>query len=191
MTATYLRGQRLDVEIIGRGYAWLDTGTHDSQLEAGQFIATLERRQGPKVACPEEVAYRSGWITQRSYSSRPSRRARIATDSICCACCTIRPSDEGATADRALDGRPARRLVGTASLLISIEAATRPCLKSDTMKEDAPESGRLHESTETSSDQFVLRRRAKPTPRIPRPSRASVPGSGTLADSDTNLNRPF
>jgi glucose-1-phosphate thymidylyltransferase len=66
VTATYLRGQRLDVEITGRGYAWLDTVTHDSLLEAGQFIATLERRQSPKVVCPEEVAYRSGWITQRS-----------------------------------------------------------------------------------------------------------------------------
>ena len=62
VNATYLRDQRLDVEIMGRGYARLDTGTHDSLLEAGQFIATLERRQGLKVACPEEVAYRSGWI---------------------------------------------------------------------------------------------------------------------------------
>jgi glucose-1-phosphate thymidylyltransferase len=52
----------LHVEIMGRGYAWLDTGTHDSLMEAGQFIATLEKRQGLKVACPEEIAYRSGWI---------------------------------------------------------------------------------------------------------------------------------
>jgi glucose-1-phosphate thymidylyltransferase len=63
VNAQYLRQGRLDVEIMGRGYAWLDTGTHDSLLEAGQFIATLERRQGLKVACPEEIAYRSGWIT--------------------------------------------------------------------------------------------------------------------------------
>jgi glucose-1-phosphate thymidylyltransferase len=63
VNATYLRQQQLDVQIMGRGYAWLDTGTHDSLLEAGQFIATLERRQGLKVACPEEIAYRSGWIT--------------------------------------------------------------------------------------------------------------------------------
>jgi glucose-1-phosphate thymidylyltransferase len=59
----YLEQQELQVELMGRGYAWLDTGTHDSLLEAGQFIATLEKRQGLKVACPEEIAYRSGWIT--------------------------------------------------------------------------------------------------------------------------------
>jgi glucose-1-phosphate thymidylyltransferase len=63
VNAQYLRQNQLDVEIMGRGYAWLDTGTHDSLLDAGQFIATLEKRQGLKVACPEEIAYRSGWIT--------------------------------------------------------------------------------------------------------------------------------
>ena len=62
VNAQYLRLQQLEVEIMGRGYAWLDTGTHDSLLEAGQFIATLEKRQGLKVACPEEIAYRAGWI---------------------------------------------------------------------------------------------------------------------------------
>jgi len=62
VNAQYLRQGQLNVEIMGRGYAWLDTGTHDSLLEAGQFIATLEKRQGLKVACPEEIAYRSGWI---------------------------------------------------------------------------------------------------------------------------------
>ena len=58
----YLDSNQLHVEVMGRGYAWLDTGTHDSLLEAGQFIATLEKRQGLKVACPEEIAYRSRWI---------------------------------------------------------------------------------------------------------------------------------
>lgn len=58
----YLQQGLLNVQLMGRGYAWLDTGTHDSLLEAGQFIATLEQRQGLKVACPEEIAFRAGWI---------------------------------------------------------------------------------------------------------------------------------
>jgi len=58
----YLNQGQLHVEIMKRGYAWLDTGTHDSLLEAGQFIATLQNRQGLKIACPEEIAWRSGWI---------------------------------------------------------------------------------------------------------------------------------
>lgn len=59
----YLKRDLLDVKVMYRGYAWLDTGTHDSLLEAGQFIATLERRQGLKIACPEEIAWRNGFIS--------------------------------------------------------------------------------------------------------------------------------
>jgi len=58
----YLDRQSLKVELMGRGYAWLDTGTHESLLEAGSFIATIEKRTGLKVACPEEIAYRNNWI---------------------------------------------------------------------------------------------------------------------------------
>ena len=58
----YLRKGQLRTELLGRGMAWLDTGTHDSLLEAANFIYTLEHRQGLKVACPEEIAFRLGWI---------------------------------------------------------------------------------------------------------------------------------
>ena len=62
LNRSYLQEGRLAVELMGRGYAWFDTGTHDSLLEAGQFIATIERRQGLKIACLEEIAWMQGWI---------------------------------------------------------------------------------------------------------------------------------
>ncbi|WP_067177489.1 glucose-1-phosphate thymidylyltransferase RfbA [Sulfurospirillum sp. UCH001] len=60
----YLKRGDLQVEVLGRGFAWLDTGTHDSLIEAGMFVQTIEKRQGYKIACLEEIAYNSGWITK-------------------------------------------------------------------------------------------------------------------------------
>ncbi|WP_432743275.1 glucose-1-phosphate thymidylyltransferase RfbA [Methylobacter sp. G7] len=61
----YLQNQKLNVEILGRGFAWLDTGTHDSLIEAGQFVQTVEHRQGFKIACLEEIAFNQGWLTRQ------------------------------------------------------------------------------------------------------------------------------
>ena len=72
----YLEQGNLHVEIMGRGYAWLDTGTHESLLDASQFIATLENRQGLKVACPEEIAYRQKWINASQLENLAERLAK-------------------------------------------------------------------------------------------------------------------
>jgi glucose-1-phosphate thymidylyltransferase len=87
----YLEAGQLQVEKMGRGFAWLDTGTHDSLLDAGQFIATIEKRQGQKIACPEEIAFRAGWIDREALIelARPLERSgygdylrRLADDGV-------------------------------------------------------------------------------------------------------------
>jgi glucose-1-phosphate thymidylyltransferase len=72
----YLEDGELTVEVMGRGYAWLDTGTHTSLLEASQFIQTIERRQGLKIACPEEIAYRQGWIDRAQFGALAAALAK-------------------------------------------------------------------------------------------------------------------
>ena len=69
MNAEFLRQGKLKVELMNRGYAWLDTGTHESMMDAANFIAIIEKRQGIQVGCPEEVAYHSGWIDARAVES--------------------------------------------------------------------------------------------------------------------------
>lgn len=69
----YLKNNKLKVEILGRGFAWLDTGTHDSLVEASSFVQTIEHRQGYKIACIEEIAYNNGWIDSKTLEQRAAR----------------------------------------------------------------------------------------------------------------------
>jgi glucose-1-phosphate thymidylyltransferase len=72
----YLEQGRLDVMVMGRGIAWLDTGTHESLLEASLFIETIEKRQGLKIACPEEIAYRMGYIAAEQLEKLAGRMSQ-------------------------------------------------------------------------------------------------------------------
>lgn len=72
----YLERGELQVELLGRGFAWLDTGTHDSLVEASQFIHTIEKRQGMKVACLEEIAYRKGWLSKEQVSEQAKKMSK-------------------------------------------------------------------------------------------------------------------
>lgn len=74
----YLRREKLNVEMLGRGYAWLDTGTHESLLEAAQFVETIEKRQGYKIACLEEIAYHQQWLTRKEVEQKASHMAKNA-----------------------------------------------------------------------------------------------------------------
>ena len=74
----YLQQQQLNVEILGRGFAWLDTGTHDSLIEAGQFVQTVEHRQGFKIACLEEIAFKQGWLNQAELVKRAQALAKTS-----------------------------------------------------------------------------------------------------------------
>lgn len=69
----YLNNNNLNVELLGRGFAWLDTGTHDSLIEAGSFVETVQKRQGMMVACPEEIAWRNGWLSSDELYTRSSK----------------------------------------------------------------------------------------------------------------------
>jgi glucose-1-phosphate thymidylyltransferase len=76
LNRVYLQRRQLHVNPLGRGMAWLDTGTFESLLEAGQFIATIERRQGQKIACPEEIAFRMGYISPADLEAHAKRLAK-------------------------------------------------------------------------------------------------------------------
>lgn len=75
---TYLNDGQLNVELFGRGFAWLDTGTHDSLLDAGQFVQTIEHRQGLKIACLEEIAFNNGWLSKNDLQGRGAELAKTS-----------------------------------------------------------------------------------------------------------------
>ncbi|EMG7866741.1 glucose-1-phosphate thymidylyltransferase RfbA [Enterobacter hormaechei] len=74
----YLKNDKLSVELLGRGFAWLDTGTHDSLIEAGSFVETVQKRQGMMVACPEEIAWRNGWLSNVELAERACKLEKNA-----------------------------------------------------------------------------------------------------------------
>jgi dTDP-glucose pyrophosphorylase len=94
LNRVYLESDALNVELMGRGMAWLDTGTHESLLEAGQFIATIGKRQGLKVACPEEIAYRKRYIGATELENLAQPLKKKGTASTCCVCSMSRFSND-------------------------------------------------------------------------------------------------
>ncbi len=96
----YLEAGSLSVEPMGRGMAWLDIGTHESLLDAAQFIATMEKRQGPNVAMPEETAFRMGYIGAAEPESMLGHYSTPVTVNTCCNCWRIRCWNEGASGRR-------------------------------------------------------------------------------------------
>lgn len=79
----YLEAGELNVERLGRGFAWLDTGTHESLLEAAQFVETIEKRQGYKIACLEEIAFNNGWLSKAQLLAQANELKKTATELTC------------------------------------------------------------------------------------------------------------
>ena len=178
--------RRSTCEVMGRGMAWLDTGTHESLLEAAQFIETIERRQGLKIACPEEIAYRLGYIDARAARARSAQRdgeERLRPVPARAAARTGRPDDEshadraaGRAADRA--ARVRRRRAASSSRAGTRARSQRPASTPTFVQDNHSRSRRgvlrgLHYQIEHAQGKLVrvdrrrgVRRRRRPAPQL-------------------------